>query len=85
MISYPNEEVAAPVYGRRVAVELLVGSVEAQVPVVHVLVYVVPVAAMVLVAVPASAMVVTGATSLATAGVVAVAVTPATLALNVTP
>lgn len=74
---------AAPVYGIRVAVELLVCHVDAQL-VVRV-VCVASVAPMVLVAVPAGAMVVIGATVPCSAVVMAVGVTLATLALNVTP
>lgn len=87
-ILYTKEEVAAPVYGKSVAVELPVGVEDVQ-GADHVPVPVTPIAAsvglMVLVTVPAGAKVVMGATSLSTAGVVGVAVTPGTVALNVTP
>lgn len=88
-MSYAKEVLAAPVYGKSVAVELLVGMEDAQLD-VHVSVAVMPITAasvglMVDVTVPAAVMVVVSARSLSTVGVAIVAVTPGTVALNVTP
>ena len=81
-ISYTKALEAAPVYGKSVVFELLVGAADWYEEPVAVIPIAASVGLMVLVAVPAGAMVATGATSLTAAGV---AVTPGTVALKVTP